>query len=204
MRRRPVVLRSACGRSIPLPVERWRDEATATERALLAACPGPLLDVGCGPGRVVLAAASGGRAALGIDSSPAAVAEARDRGAPVLQRNVFDPIPAEGRWGSVLLWDGNVGIGGDPVRLLRRARHLLAGGGAVVCEVEPPGSPSEVLDVCVCPGGDEATGPWFPWARLSADDVAAVAAAGGLVVDAVQYRSGRWFAWLRKPTGPVR
>jgi SAM-dependent methyltransferase len=191
-----VLLRSACGRSIPLAVQRWRDDATPDERALLAACPDPVLDVGCGPGRVVLAVAHTGRAALGIDTSPAAVHEADSRGAPVLLRNVFGPLPAEGRWGSVLLWDGNVGIGGDPVRLLRRARELLAPDGVAVCEVEPPGQPTEVLDVRVC--ADDMAGPWFPWARVGVDDIPALAQAAGLTVDAVQYRAGRWFAWLRR------
>ena len=34
---------------------------------------------------------------------------------------MFEPLPGEGRWGTVLLLDGNVGIGGDPVALLERA-----------------------------------------------------------------------------------
>ena len=36
------------------------------------------------------------------------------RGATVLQRDIFGPLPGEGRWGTALLFDGNVGIGGDP------------------------------------------------------------------------------------------
>jgi SAM-dependent methyltransferase len=190
-------LRSACGRTIPLPVDRWRAKATADEIRVLDACPGPVLDVGCGPGRLVLALAAQGRPALGIDSSPAAVHEARDRGAPVLRRNVFDQVPAEGRWPAVLLWDGNIGIGGDPRRLLRRMRDLLAPGGAAVCEVEPPGQPSECLDVQVCTNG-ATPGPWFPWARVGADGIASLAATAGLGLDAIQFRSGRWFAWLRR------
>ena len=197
-----VHLRSACGRSIPLPVHRWRDEATDDEQTLLAMCPGPVLDIGCGPGRVVLAVATAGRAALGIDSSPAAVSEAQDRGAPVLRRDVFGPVPAEGRWGSVLLWDGNIGIGGDPVRLLRRAGELMAPDGVVVCEVEPPGQPTEVLDVHVCADGRDDS-PWFPWARVGADDIVGLARHAGLTVQALQYRASRWFTWLRhRPEQP--
>ena len=75
---------------------------------------GPVLDVGCGPGRLVLGLAQRGTVALGVDPAPAAVALARSRGAPVLQRSVFDPLPGQGRWRTVLLADGNIGIGGDP------------------------------------------------------------------------------------------
>ena len=38
--------------------------------------------------------------------------------------------PGEGRWDTVLFIDGNVGIGGDPIALLRRVRQLLAPAGA--------------------------------------------------------------------------
>ena len=39
--------------------------------------PGPVLDVGCGPGRLAAAARSAGLPSLGIDSAPAAVRLAR-------------------------------------------------------------------------------------------------------------------------------
>ena len=102
--------------------------------------PDPVLDVGCGPGRIVAALAAEGRIALGVDPSPAAIAEAARR-APRAAPSVFDPLPGERRWGTVLLLDGNVGIGGDPVALLARAAWLLRPGGVVVAEVDPPGRP---------------------------------------------------------------
>ena len=61
-------------------------------------------------------------------------------GALALQRDVFGYLPGTGRWATVLLADGNIGIGGDPVALLRRAQNLLRPGGAVVTEISPPGS----------------------------------------------------------------
>jgi len=45
-----------------------------------------------------------------------------------------------GRWAHVLLADGNVGIGGDVVALLRRCAELVRPGGTVVVEVERPGA----------------------------------------------------------------
>src|SRR5204863_7462240 len=97
-------------------------EPTAPEEARLAAMAAPVLDVGCGPGRLVVGLARRGAVALGVDPAPAAVALARGRGAAVLQRSVFDPLPGHGRWRTIVLADGNIGIGGDPVRLLRRCR----------------------------------------------------------------------------------
>ena len=53
----------------------------------------------------------------------------------MLQRSVFDRLPGERRWGTVLLLDGNIGIGGDPVRLLRRCADLVRPRGQVLAEV---------------------------------------------------------------------
>jgi SAM-dependent methyltransferase len=183
---------SAGGDVIDLPVDRWRDPPDAVERELLASLPDPVLDVGCGPGRLVAALAAAGRVALGVDPSPAAVGEAHRRGAPVLRRSVFGPLPGERRWGAVLLLDGNIGIGGDPATLLRRAGELLRPGGHLVAEVEGPGAGTEALTVRVEAGN--AAGPWFPWARVDVDAFPRLAVAAGLVPTAVAATAGRWFA----------
>ncbi len=57
-------------------------------------------------------------------------------------------------------------------------------GGAVAVEVEPPGRPSTALTVRI-EAPDARPGPWFPWARVGADGIAAVAAAAGLAVAAL-------------------
>ncbi len=185
------------GERIDLAVDRWRTDPDDVERRLLAGVPDPVLDVGCGPGRIVAALAADGRVALGVDPSPAAIDEAGRRRAPALRRSVFDPLPGERRWGTVLLLDGNVGIGGDPVALLVRAAELLRPGGVVVAEVDPPGSPTRALTVRVESGG--GAGPWFPWARVSADAFADVAAQAGLHPDEVTAGAGRWFARAARP-----
>jgi SAM-dependent methyltransferase len=192
------VLATPTGATIDLRVDRWRGRCDVVEEALLARLPDPVLDVGCGPGRMAAALVATRRPALGIDTSPTAVAEARRRGAPVLRRSVFDRLPAEGRWGAVLLLDGNVGIGGDPTALLARAARLLRPGGVVAVEVEPPGQPSEALTVRV-EAPDAHPGPWFPWATVGADGIAAVAAAAGLAVAALDTGGGRWFARVVTP-----
>ncbi len=188
------VLRTRAGGAIPLDVGRWRADVDGVLRALVEGLPEPVLDIGCGPGRIVVALAARGRMALGVDPSPVAVAEAARQGASVLRRSVFDPLPGEGRWGSAVLLDGNIGIGGDPLALLRRVRSLLAPGGEALVEVEPPGTVSETLTVRIEGAPGEGVGPWFPWARVGADDIARLAAGAGLAPAGFALARGRWFA----------
>jgi SAM-dependent methyltransferase len=188
---------SDCGAVIPLAVARWHASADSTERALLASLDDPVLDLGCGPGRIVAALAETGRVALGVDTSPAAVASARRKGASVLQRSVFDPLPGERRWGSALLLDGNIGIGGDPVRLLSRCEQLLRSAGSVLAEVDPPDVPTRSLTVRLeSPSGASR---WFPWAQVGADGFAKLAATAGLEPAGCVVAGRRWFAKAVKP-----
>src|SRR5499425_3216939 len=131
----------ADGHATPLNAQRWLCELPG-DRSLLDSCAGPALDVGAGPGRLTVALAERGIPALAIDITPYAVILARSSGALALQRDVFGHLPGTGRWATVLLADGNIGIGGDPLTLLRRAAELVRPGGAVVTETGPPGAPS--------------------------------------------------------------
>ena len=157
---------------------------------------GPVLDLGCGPGRLVAALAEMGTPALGVDASPVAVESARRSGRPCSSVRSSTPLPGEGRWRSVLLFDGNVGIGGDPVGLLRRLAALLAVGGRAMVEVDPPGSPTMTSDARL-ERADEIT-DWFPWACVGADELDLVAADAGLRRTEWRSVDGRWFALLRK------
>jgi hypothetical protein len=126
--------------------------------------------------------------ALGVDVSVQAIQRCLERGAAVLHRDAFERLPGEGRWQHVVLADGNIGIGGDPVTLLRRCRALLAEGGSVLLELEAGAGVwcgTAYLETDDVPGdgmfvlsGD----PWFPWAVLGPLAVDEVAAEAGLVV----------------------
>jgi SAM-dependent methyltransferase len=180
-----------------LPVDRWQAPPGAADEALLLRrCTGPTVDVGCGPGRLVAALSVRGVVALGIDISPLAVALTRGRGAMALHRDVHDRLPGEGRWCHALLADGNIGIGGDPARLLRRVGELVRRGGTVLAELEPPGSGIRYGSARLV--HHDTAGPSFPWCRVSADAATTVANAADLRLLGVAHHSGRWAALLQR------
>ena len=96
----------------------------------------------------------------------------------------------------MLLLDGNVGIGGDPERLLARTAELLRPGGEAIVEVDAPGGGATVVGMRL--EGAGAVGPWFDWARVDADAIVAVARRAGLRVAGRFEGDGRWFARLRR------
>ena len=137
-----------------------------------------------------------GHSVLAVDIVDEAVAQARRRGVAGLRRSVFDPIPGEGSWDTVLLADGNIGIGGSPLALLRRAAELL-----------DPGGPSGLR-----PGH-----PWhrgtgarrrlvthrhhsepFPWAEVGPEAIEPARRRGRPPRLHLRQRHGRWFAVLTR------
>jgi SAM-dependent methyltransferase len=175
-----LVLRTEDGLALPLHIRRWCGPPDAADEGLLRRCRRPVLDVGCGPGRLTLALTERGIPALGVDISRAAVARARQTGAPALHRSVFDPLPGQGRWTTILLADGNIGIGGHPTRLLHRCARLLAPGGQILIETEP-GNIDEQLTAWL-EHADGRRGPTFPWARMGTAALLQAAADTGLHV----------------------
>ena len=190
-----VEVEDAAGRRRRLPVEEWK-ALRPGDHGLLDRCASPTLDVGSGPGRLTVALTERGLLALGIDVAPYAVALTVAAGGPALCRDVFDRVPGAGIWATVLLADGNIGIGGDPSALLGRVFDLLAPDGRVLVEVLAPGARSRADRVRLRTG--HAVGDWFPWAWVSADDVATLAAARGARVTEVWEEAGRWFASLSR------
>ncbi|MER7754210.1 methionine biosynthesis protein MetW [Kitasatospora sp. NPDC097643] len=196
--RGPLWLRRTDGRRIALDIERWCAPAAGADHSLLLRCvrlATPVVDLGCGPGRLVEALLTLGVPALGVDITRAAVTRTRSLGGPALCRSVFDRLPGEGRWGAALLADGNLGIGGDPDALLRRSAELLAPDGQLLVEVEP----QEVDERAVVQveGPDGRLGPPFPWARLGAGATLRRARRLGLVATDHWTSHGRHFLTLQ-------
>ena len=181
-------------RSLGEALRRWCGTADAVDRELLDRAGGTVLDLGCGPGRLVVELARQRRESAGLDTSRVAVRLARSAGATALCRSIFDPAPGEGAWDSVLLADGNIGIGGDPVALLARCRQLLGRSGRVLVELDPPGTGLRADRVRLERGTERGT--WFDWAHVGADAVHHPAEQAGLRVVETWERAGRSFAVL--------
>lgn len=180
-----------------LPVRSWLGGAhadTEFDRAIVGLCSGPTIDLGCGPGRLVAGLARRGVPALGVDLSVAAVELARNSGVPVLCRDLFGPLPGTGRWHTALLADGNVGLGGDPWRVLQRAGELLRRGGECLAEFDTAVKGVETRWVRLESG--HTIGPWFRWATVGLDCAARIAADVGLAVRAVHPIGDRAIASL--------
>lgn len=198
--RGPLFLRRPDGWLLPLEVERWCADADTADAGVLARCRGPVLDIGCGPGRLVAALAERGHRALGVDVSPAAVNSTVRRGGTALCRSVFEPLPGEGRWTTALLIDGNIGIGGDPAALLRRTAGLLAPGGRLIAEA----APVDVDERCEVRlyDGRGGLGTAFPWARVGPEALLRHAGSAGWRIGHAWSAAGRHFAELVRVPGP--
>jgi SAM-dependent methyltransferase len=187
-----LVARTPDGRATAVPAARWLAGAAGADERLLARARGPVLDVGCGPGRHLVALHELRIPAIGIDASPTAVRVARDRGAAAVTASIFGLVPCPGLWRTVLLLDGNVGIGGDPAGLLSRVRSVLRADGSVLCELDAPGTGLRTFPLRLEHGADVSG--WFRWAYVGADALGGLAARAGLRLRAVWQDDGRWFA----------
>ena len=178
--------------TITFDLARWAGPIDDADATVLDRCVPPVLDIGCGPGRFVLALAERGQAALGVDITGSAVQLTRRHGAPALHRDVFARTPGEGRWPTALLMDGNIGIGGDPARLLRRVRGLLRTDGRLLVEVHPRPDADDRRRVRF-----RARGPAFPWAEIGLATLEREAVPAGYAIGDVWSVDGRSFVLLR-------
>jgi len=177
-----------------LPISRWLCRAPDDEERLLDRATGSVLDIGCGPGRHLAALGRRGVDATGIEVSRVAVAIARELGSEVIQGSVFD-VPVSGSWSTALLLDGNIGIGGDPERLLGRACELLGPGGQLLVELEGPGFETRAVNLRL--EGPSDVSEWFPWAWVGTDAISSIGEAAGLQLTDIWSTRDRWFGQLR-------
>lgn len=177
-------------------VARWSADADAADLTTLDDETGPVLDIGCGPARMVRAAVERGLTVLGLDVSPTAVAMAREAGLPVAGGSVFDPLPREGQWNLALLLDGNVGIGGDPTALLTRCAEILTTTGSIVVETAPEASLDDSYEAHVVDDQGHASAT-FPWAEVGREALHRHAKRSGLRVAQTWSVDGRTFCRLR-------
>lgn len=193
---KPRLLRLSDGHLVPLDVARWSGPVDRADESLLSRATGAVLDVGCGPGRLTAALHRRGVDVLGLELADELPVLAREAGAPLVVGDVFGEVPRAGAWDSVLLADGNVGIGGDPVALLQRVREILDPRGRVVAEIAEPGIPlSTVWASLQC--GETQSRP-FRWSVVGVDDIATVANDAGFESTVCHEHEGRWWAVLQE------
>lgn len=116
---------------IGLPFERWLLDR-------VAAGPGPVVEVGCGPGQVTAHLAAAGAEAYGIDITPEMIEQARRR-FPEGRYDVGDlrqlmrPTTADG-WGAVLAWYSLIHLAPSelPGAVAALVRPLRSGGTLVI------------------------------------------------------------------------
>ena len=181
--------------AISYDVGRWNAAADAVDRSLLESADGPVIDIGCGPGRMLVAAGMLGIPALGVDVSPVAVAIARNAGGRAVRGSVFEPVPDEGRWDTALVIDGNIGIGGDPAALLARCRDIVRANGRIIVEAHCVPDADRTYRARIV---DESgrTSEEFPWAEVGREAIIRHAGAVGLTHRATWSAEARTFCEL--------
>jgi SAM-dependent methyltransferase len=177
---------------------RWSAAADRIDLSLFDDVDGPVIDLGCGPGRMLVAARALGLPALGIDLSKAAVRVARRAGADVIRGSLFDPVPDEGRWDTAFLIDGNIGIGGDPEGLFRRAGEIVRPGGSVIVEADGDSDVDRRFTATIT-DGDGNISASFPWAVAGRRAVVRHAQGAGLDLHSSWTAGGRTFCRLLAP-----
>jgi glycosyltransferase A (GT-A) superfamily protein (DUF2064 family)/SAM-dependent methyltransferase len=180
---------------LPLDISRWSGDADAVDMLVVARCEPPVIDLGCGPGRMVQALTESGLAALGVDMSSVAVGLSRARGGPALRRRIDEQLPAEGRWGTALLMDTNVGLGGDVAALLARCVRLVTSGGLIICEVDQVPERHDVYTVVL--RTEFATSPPVAWSRIGTSALVRAARSLDLLLVEEWTSGGRAFVALR-------
>jgi SAM-dependent methyltransferase len=166
------------------PLDRW-----ACEQAR-----GRVLDVGCGAGRHALALMAAGHEVIGLDSSPEAVAVARERGVNTVL-GTLDAAPSLGVFDTVLLLGSNLGLlesrerAGPVLATLARATApggRLIGSSAVPYRGREPAHAAYAARNTargLMPGqlririrAGAASSPWFDYLTLSVDELRALTA----------------------------
>jgi SAM-dependent methyltransferase len=113
------------------------------EQTAIARVTGTVLDLGAGAGRHSLHLQRLGHAVTAVDASPGAVTVCRARGIADVRFADLNDRDFEGRWATILLMCGNLGLGGDwdPTRgLLRRLARSTPSGGLLIGDSVDPAS----------------------------------------------------------------
>lgn len=184
------------------PFDRW-----LLARVAELAGPGPIADVGCGPGQTTALLAEDGAAVTGFDIAPAMVEQAR-LWFPALEfetgdlRNLLRP-PAAPAWAAITAWYALVHLAGSELAAaLAAMARVLAPDGVLALAVHAGNAVHHVDELC----GEPVD---LDFVLHDQDEVLAALAAAGLT-DVEWYRRGplaaeitteRLYVLARRPPG---
>lgn len=199
------------------------DEFFPWESDLLTAARGPILDVGSGPGRMMLWAQEAGHRVVGIEASPRTVRVAMERGAHDVRLGRWQDLdtllePGERDFACVLLMGHNPGLAGDLEgfeQLLSLLHGVTAPEAALLLTSIDFLSTSDPKHLALqralgasgrYPGAfrirvefEGCRGSYFPWLLVAPGDLARVARATGWRIERLEPSGeGHYGAVLRR------
>jgi SAM-dependent methyltransferase len=209
---------SACPDSIGDYFSDYAEWPAGLKKAITYA-RGRTLDIGCGPGRVLMYLQKNGFDAMGIDTSPLAVKICKARGLKnVKQLSITDLSPAMSPFDTLVMYGGNFGLLGglkQAKMLLKRFYKMTSPDARIIAQTIDPYQTDypENLEyhrwnrehnrlgglVRIRSRYKKLIGPWFDYLFASRDEVKAIAAGTGWHVRRFISISGpRYVAILEK------
>ena len=155
-----LLLRTACGRALPLQLERWCGPADRTDQELLLRCQGPVLDIGCGPGRLTIALAERGIPVLGIGGCRVRPGPGWGRGPA--RRSAAERGGRAGAAAPVRRARGQLGAAGGSSRAAEGAARRRPDRGAGRGAAGPRGRGGAAADAAPLRAGGAGLRPRFP------------------------------------------
>jgi SAM-dependent methyltransferase len=185
---RPAMLEAADGASGPAMPAEWFFRSFEGwdwwDQELLAGVErGPVLDLGCGAGRASLYLQQRGLEVTAVDHSAGAVEVSRRRGVLDARLADLNDPPSDRLWATVLLLNGNLGLGGSwdgNRRLLRRLADVSAPGATLIGDSVDYTGPGEIR-LRIRSG--EGVTPWWQQRNVSHEEIPRLVRGTGWVVE---------------------
>lgn len=184
---------SSSGEEWSLNVDRWLGPASAADTHALTRTNGRVLDVGSGPGRMLKAGSKMGIDIEGVDTDLSTALSLQKLGYTVHTGDIMDvDLPS---YESFLLMDGNLGMTGDPIGLLRRLCTLRTKNAVLIVEVESPLEKTRT-ELVRLKTNSTLSGSFY-WSWVTVQDLGLIAETGGWQLQQIWEENDRYFGELQ-------